>query len=435
MAVNSPSGVSLLQLTCVSACGLMRGVVNSALALDPYLRDWLDLLIRWLHVIAAIGWIGSSFYFVLLDQSLRPPKDPDDVDAGVRGELWEVHGGGFYHVQKYQVTPRELPDHLAWFKWEAYATWLSGFALLVALFWLDARTTLIDRSVADIGPWTAVGISAGLLVLAWLVYDVACRVLRARERALAVVIAAGTALAAWGTGELLSPRAAWLQTGAMLGTIMAANVFFVIIPAHWELIRAKQADREPDPAPGIEGKRRSVHNNYLTLPVLVTMLAGHFSFLTGGDHAWLTLLLLMLLGAWSRHFYNLRHSGRTHWWMPAVAAIAVIGFALVLRPADDGSTSARTEAAPTPASGAGVSVFADAGCGSCHTLRLAGSNGHVGPDLDAAKPDAALVVDRVTNGRGGMPSFRGKLSHSEIDAVADYVASVAGAQDGGRPGL
>ncbi len=390
-------------------------------AIDPYLRDWLSLLLRSLHVVAAIAWIGGSFYFVHLDQSLRFPKDGADREAGVGGELWEVHGGGFYHVQKYRVAPHEMPDHLAWFKWEAYATWLSGFALIVLLYWLDARTYLIDKTVADIGPWTAVAISAGLLGLAWLVYDVLCRLLKGRELLLGLAIFGGTALAAWGNGQLFSPRAAWLQTGAMLGTIMAASVLFNIIPVHWELIRAKEAGREPDPAPGIEAKRRSVHNNYLTLPVLATMLAGHFSFLTGRQHAWLILLVLMIVGAWVRHFYNLRHAGRTHWWMLGAAAAAITVLAVVLIPSD-----AKTAPATPALVAQGKRVFLSSACITCHTLADAGATGTVGPNLDQAKPAASLVVDRVTNGQGGMPPFKGKLSEAEIAAVAAYVSTVAG---------
>jgi uncharacterized membrane protein len=399
-----------------------------AAVLDGYLRDWIDLLVRWLHVIAAIGWIGSSFYFVLLDQSLRRPREVEDEEAGVGGELWEVHGGGFYHVQKYKVAPPELPDHLAWFKWEAYATWVSGFTLLVALYWLDARTYMIDPNVADLSSWQAVGISAGLLVAAWVIYDVLCRVLRGREGVLIGLLVAGIALAAWGTGELFSPRAAWLQVGAMLGTVMAGSVFFNIIPAHWELIRAKEAGRDPDPAPGIEAKRRSVHNNYFTLPVLVTMLAGHFTFLTSHEHAWVILLCLMALGAFARHFYNLRHGGTTHWWMPVAAAIAVIVMMVVLRPEDEEpaaatSTSGKERAALVDQ---GRDVFADAGCGGCHTLADAKATGSVGPNLDAARPDEQSVRFHVTEGMGGMPSFKGRLSDEEIDAVATYVHDSAG---------
>ena len=372
-------------------------------------------------MIAAIAWIGTSFYFVLLDQSLRAPKDPADAEDGVAGELWEVHGGGFYKVQKYRVAPRRLPDHLAWFKWEAYATWLSGFGLLVVLYYLEARATLIDPRVADLEPWQAVLISVGLLALAWIVYDALCRVLEGQELVLGAAILVLTALAAWASSELFSARAAWLQVGAMLGTIMAANVLFVIIPAHWELIRAKQAGREPDPAPALRGKQRSVHNNYLTLPVLLTMLAGHFAFLVAREYAWLILVALMVIGASVRLFYNLRHGGRTIWAIPIVASVAVIALAVVLEPEDESSsvpTAAQVER--------GRAVFSSAGCDSCHTLADAGAEGTVGPNLDGLEPTAALVESTVRSGRGVMPSFSGTLDDEEIAAVAAYVSSVAG---------
>ena len=191
-----------------------------------------------------------------------------------------MHGGGFYHSQKYKVAPPKLPEHLHWFKWEAYTTWLSGFALLVVLYWLDADDRLVDPAVADLSALQAVGLSAAGLALAWLVYDGACRVLRS-DRLVAVAVAVLVTLSAYAAGELFAARASFLQVGAMLGTIMAANVFFVIIPAHWELVRAKQEGREPDPAPGLRAKQRSVHNNYLTLPVVFTMLAGHFPLAFG----------------------------------------------------------------------------------------------------------------------------------------------------------
>jgi len=336
--------------------------MSMPLAIDPYVTDWLDLLIRWLHVIAAIAWIGTSFYFVLLDQSLRFPRDVADREAGVGGELWEVHGGGFYQIQKYRVAPPELPDHLAWFKWEAYTTWLSGFGLLVVLYYLNAHTYLIDPSVANLSTWEAVAISVGLLAGAWIVYDVLCRVLGGRELLLGVCILGLTALAAWGSGRLFAPRAAYLQVGAMLGTMMAGNVLFNIIPAHWELIRAKEAGREPDPAPGIDAKRRSVHNNYLTLPVLFAMLAGHFSFVYGTGHAWLALVAFMLLGAWARLFFNLRHQGRTIWALPAVAVGAAVGLAFWLQPESGPSSSA------APVAFARVQAVVAQRCAPCHAL-------------------------------------------------------------------
>jgi uncharacterized membrane protein len=389
------------------------------LALSDAARDWLDLGLRWLHVIAAMAWIGTSFYFVLLDQSLRPPKDTVDAQAGVGGELWEVHGGGFYQVQKYVVAPRVLPEHLAWFKWEAYTTWLSGFALMLVLYYLEASSALVKPG-DDLDPWLAVTISIALLVVAWLVYDGLNRVV-SDGRVLWPVLFVLVALAAWGSAELFSPRAAWLQVGAMIGTVMAANVFFDIIPAQRELVRAKEAGREPNPRPGIQAKQRSVQNNYLTLPVLLTMLAGHFPFAYGADHAWLVLVVLMAIGAWARLFFNLRHTGRTHWWMPVVGAAAFLSVAVWVEQADD--TAAQPQAATDGARG--KTVFTSAGCASCHTLDDAGATGTVGPSLDAAQPSAALVTDRVTNGLGAMPSFAGTLSPEEIADVAAYVSAAA----------
>ena len=391
------------------------------LALSDALSDWADLGLRWLHVIAAMAWIGTSFYFVLLDQSLRPPKDDADRDAGVAGELWEVHGGGFYQVQKYVVAPPRLPDHVAWFKWEAYATWLSGFGLLLVLYYLDASSALV-RPDDDLEPWLAVAISIAMLVLAWLAYDLLNRLV-SDPRVLWPVLFALVALAAWGSAELFSPRAAWLQVGSMIGTVMAANVFFDIIPAHWELIRAKEAGREPDPRPGIQAKQRSVHNNYLTLPVLLTMLAGHFPFAYGADHAWLVLVALMLLGAWARLFFNLRHQ-RADALVDAGRGRRGVRRArrarrTRLRRAGDAYHARR--APPQEAR-----IFASAGCGACHALADAGATGAVGPDLDASTPSAGLVAERVRNGQGAMPAFAGRLTDREIEAVAAYVASVSG---------
>ncbi|MGZ8697711.1 MAG: urate hydroxylase PuuD, partial [Gaiellaceae bacterium] len=291
----------------------------SLLALDPYVTDWLNLLTRWLHVIAGIVWIGSSFYFIALDNHLRPPQDERERESGIGGETWEIHGGGFYNIKKYLVAPRVLPETLHWFKWEAYTTWLSGFALMIVLYYLNADTYLIDKSVADLSTGEAVAISIGLLVAAWLVYDGLCRLLASRPFVLAAVLLGLITLAAWGIGHLFSGRAMYLQIGAMLGTMMVGNVFFVIIPAHWELARAKQARREPDPSANARGKLRSVHNNYLTLPVVFTMLSNHFPFTYGHSYSWLILVVLLVIGAWVRHFFNLRHMGRTVWAIPVTA--------------------------------------------------------------------------------------------------------------------
>jgi uncharacterized membrane protein len=307
--------------------------------MDPYLRDVLDVILRMLHVIAGIAWIGASFYFVRLDLALRAPKRQEDAEAGVAGEFWGVHGGGLYHSQKYRLAPAEMPEPLHWFKWEAYTTWLSGFALFVVLYYFDADVRLTDPGVADLDEWQAIALSVAGIALAWVVYDVLCRTVGQRSQAaLAVLGTALVALAAWGAGELLAPRAAYLQVGVMLGTIMTANVFFVIIPAHRKLVAAMEEKREPDAAPLLEAKNRSVHNNYLTLPVVFTMLAGHFAFVFGADDAWLVFVAIAVLTALIRVFFNRWHSGRREWWIPAVAALAIVGLAVWLKP-DEAGTS------------------------------------------------------------------------------------------------
>src|SRR5256886_1191004 len=294
------------------------------LAVDRYVTDWLDLLTRWLHVIAGILWIGSSVFFLALDNHLRPPKDETEREIGIGGETWEIHGGGFYNIKKYLVAPRVLPETLHWFKWEAYTTWLSGFALMIVLYYLHADTYLIDKSVADLSTGEAVAISVGLLAAAWLAYDALCRLLGSRPFVLAAALLGMITLAAWGSSHLCSGRATYLQVGAMIGTMMVGNVFFVIIPAHWELVRAKEAGRDPDPAANARGKLRSVHNNYLTLPVVFAMISNHFPFTYGHRHSWLILVALMAIGAWVRHYFNLRHGGVNAWWIPATAVVGVV---------------------------------------------------------------------------------------------------------------
>ena len=338
--------------------------VSQLLALDPYVTDWLDLGLRWLHVIAAIAWIGSSFYFIALDYKLEPPRDADDAAEGIGGESWEIHGGGFYHVQKYRVAPPRLPERLVWFKWEAYTTWLSGFALLILLYYLRPEVTLVDRSVAALANWQAILVSIALLAGGWAVYDVLCRLFGGRDLWLAAALLGLVVVTAWGSSELFAAQAAYLQVGAILGTIMAGNVLFEIIPAHWELIRAKEAGREPDPAPGLAAKQRSVHNNYLTLPVLFAMLAGHFPFTYGHSQAWLVLVALMVIGAWLRHFFNLHHQGRNVWAIPASAAIALGLLAFAIRPGDGGSGGAGA----VPSFATVASVVAQR-CATCHSVR------------------------------------------------------------------
>jgi uncharacterized membrane protein len=328
--------------------------------LDPYLRDVLDVCLRMLHVVSAIAWIGASFYFVRLDLSLRPPRR---AVKGVVGEFWGVHGGGLYRSQKYGLPPARMPEPLHWFKWEAYTTWLSGFALLVVLYYFDADLRLVDADAADLDAWAAIVLSVSGLALAWVAYDGLCRsVGRRSQPALAALGIALVVLASWGASELFAPRAAYLQIGAMLGTIMAANVLLSIIPAHRKLVTAMEEGREPDPAPLLDAKQRSVHNNYLTLPVLFTMLSGHFAFTYSHDQAWVVLVLVAVLLAGVRHFFNLWHVGRRVWWIPAAAAVVAVALAFWLRP-DDAPSRDFT----TPPSFAQVQQVIELRCTSCHS--------------------------------------------------------------------
>jgi uncharacterized membrane protein len=341
----------------------MAPLLASYSLLASYAADWLDLVFRWFHVTAAIVWIGTSFYFVALDNHLREPEREEDVAEGVGGESWEIHGGGFYVIRKYRVAPPHLPKPLHWYKWEAYWTWLSGFALLCIVYYADARLRLIDPSVADLEPWQAILISIGLLLAAWVAYDLACRLLEGHELLLAASILGLVTATSYGVAQLYQPRAAYLQVGAMLGTIMAANVLVVIIPGHWELVKAKKAGRDPDPRPGLVGKQRSVHNNYLTLPVLFTMLAGHFTFTYSHDHAWAVLVALMTVGAAIRHYFNRRHAGETLWWIPIGCAAAIAAIAVWLRP--PGPAPAQPGAAAVPF--ARVHEVVAARCQPCHS--------------------------------------------------------------------
>jgi uncharacterized membrane protein len=385
--------------------------------MDPYLRDVLDVLLRMLHVIAGIAWIGASFYFVRLDLALRPPKRSEDAEAGVAGEFWGVHGGGLYHSQKYRLAPAEMPEPLHWFKWEAYTTWLSGFALFVVLYYTDAGTRLIDPSIADLSTATAIALSVAGIALAWIVYDVLCRTVGQRSQAALAVVGTGlVALAAWVSGELFAPRAAYLEVGVMLGTIMAANVFFVIIPAHRKLVVAMEEKREPDAAPLLEAKNRSVHNNYLTLPMLFTMLAGHFAFVFGADEAWLVFMLIAVLTALIRVFFNRWHAGQRVWWIPAVAAVAVVGLALWLQPEE---TSPATGAAPTFAQ---VQAVMTARCVPCHS----GASAPLGIGFETQQQIEARVddIERQAVQTNAMPPGNATgITDRERELLGAWIAS------------
>jgi uncharacterized membrane protein len=296
--------------------------------MDAHYLDFLSLLLRWLHIIAGIAWIGASFYFVWLDNSLDPPA-PENATKGVAGELWAVHGGGFYNPQKYAVAPASLPDKLHWFKWEAYTTWLSGTALLVLVYWLRAGSMMIDPTVAVLTAWQAIGIGAASMVVSWLVYDGLCRSpLGKNDTLLGAIVFGLLVLLAWGLAHAFGGRAAFMHVGSAIGTIMVANVFFVIIPGQKRMVAAMREGRAPDPRDGKRGKQRSVHNNYFTLPVLFIMISNHYASTYGHKHAWAVLTLIAAAGVSIRHFFNRRHKGVLAWHYPAFGAVllSVVGW-------------------------------------------------------------------------------------------------------------
>ena len=342
--------------------------------MDAYLLDWANLLLRWAHLITAVAWIGASFYFVMLDNSLSPPGHADLQAKGVDGELWAVHGGGFYHANKYRVAPNwlPLPQNLHWSYWESYSTWLTGFALFTCLYLFNAASFLIDKSVFDWSPAAAISAALGFLAAFWLIYDGICRTLGQKKQGDLIVgalVFGCVVLACWLACQLFAGRAAFLLVGAMLATAMSANVFFWIIPGQRQVVAQLRAGEAVDPVHGQRGKQRSVHNTYFTLPVLIAMISNHYGWLYQARHNWLVLLLLMLAGALIRHSFVARHRahvlGRRTPWEAALAGVALLlGLAWALAPAPSPAQATQ------PVSFAQVRAVIERRCTPCHNAQL-----------------------------------------------------------------
>jgi|TARA_B110000259_G_C14029659_1_gene406180 uncharacterized membrane protein len=335
--------------------------------MEAYLLDWANLLLRWLHVISGVAWIGASFYFVMLDNSLTQPVKRSDSDKGVSGELWAVHGGGFYHSQKYKVGPKGEPlsDNLHWSKWEAYTTWFSGMALLVIIYWFGANTYLIDQQVMPMSATMAITISGSVLVAGWLIYNTLCRVLANKDTLLTAIILLLIIATDWALFQAFSARAAYLHVGAMMGTIMVFNVMIHIIPGQKKVVAQIRAGEEPDSAPGIIGKQRSVHNTYFTLPVLFIMISGHYPITYGNEHGWLVLAFVMMAGVLIRQFFVLRHRGLVLWWLPVIGIIILLALIWVLRPSTEGIDNTASVAIVSDAQ---VTQVIAARCTVCHAV-------------------------------------------------------------------
>jgi uncharacterized membrane protein len=328
--------------------------------MEAYIIEWIGLLTRWLHFVVGIAWIGSSFYFVWLDNHLQAPANASDAEQGVGGELWSVHGGGFYHARKYAVAPGELPRTLHWFKWEAYSTWLSGIFLLALIYWYGADIYLVDPAVADLSPPVAAAIGAGFIGAGWLVYDLLCKSMLGRNEAVfTLTLMALVILLAWSLCQLFGGRGAYMHFGAVLGTIMVANVYFVIIPGQRRMVEATERGVAPDPKDGIRAKQRSIHNTYFTLPVLFVMISNHYAMTYSHAYNWVILVAVTLAGALIRVYFVARHKGAASPLTLAVAAILLLGVAAAIAPARDTAVAA-------PVSLSAVGEIMAERCVSCH---------------------------------------------------------------------
>lgn len=331
--------------------------------MESYILEWLNLLGRWAHIITGVAWIGASFYFIWLDNNLEAPKPSPGLDPGVGGELWAVHGGGFYHSQKYKVAPPKLPENLHWFKWEAYTTWITGMFMMAIIYWYQAEIYLIDPGVADLSKPVAIIIGLVCIAGGWVVYDQLCRSrFGENERTMTLLLFVFLVVVSYVLCQLFSGRGAFIHFGAMLGTMMVGNVAHVIMPGQRDLVAAKEQGRDPDPIHGIRAKQRSVHNTYFTLPVLLIMISNHYAMIHAHSYNWLLLIGLSVAGAAIRVWFVQRHFGKPSWVPLAIAfaLLAIIAAAIAPRPAQP--ISANTEIPNLTA----VHSIVSARCATCH---------------------------------------------------------------------
>lgn len=394
---------------------------------NPIITEWASLMFRWLHVIAAMAWIGSSFYFIHLDLSLRKREGLPD---GVQGDAWQVHGGGFYHMVKFLVAPARMPDELTWFKWEAYTTWLSGFALVVVVYYLDAELFLVDRSVMDLAPWQAGAFSLVSLAVAWLLYEAGCRSpLGKHEVALALIGYVFLVGLTYAFTHVLSGRGAFNQIGAIIGTIMVANVFLVIIPNQKKTVAALLAGETPDPVLGKQGKQRSVHNNYLTLPVILLMISNHYPLLFATRYNWIIVAIVLALGPIIRHFFNSRHAGTgSPWWTWIVAAAGAAAIAWL---SAAGPREPEVGALPAPPAFAAVEEIVVSRCSMCHAQEPLWASVAAAPrgvrldDADHIRRNARLIDRNAVRSHAMPPGNITEMTTQERRVLAAWIAAGA----------
>ncbi len=331
--------------------------------MESYILDWLQLIFRWLHVITGVAWIGASFYFVWLDNNLETPPQWKK-DKGIKGDLWAIHGGGIYEVAKYQLAPEAMPATLHWFKWEAYSTWLTGMVLMTLVFYVGADAYLIDRRIADLTQSQAIAIGLGMLVGGWVIYEILCATPLAKNGYLLGLVLIGLAIvSAYTLTHVFSGRGAFIHMGAMIGTLMAGNVFRVIMPSQRALVAAIESGNTPDPAWGAKAKLRSTHNNYLTLPLLFIMISNHYPMTYAGDNNWLILLAIIAITAFARHYFNLRHRGVNK---PSIIVISLIATAALAWAIMPKPISAPASSTSQQVSAVEVQGIINRHCVSCH---------------------------------------------------------------------
>jgi len=392
------------------------------------LTEWLSAIVRWLHVIAGIAWIGSSFYFIHLDLSLKARENLPD---GVKGDAWQVHGGGFYQMIKFMVAPAKMPDELTWFKWEAYTTWLSGFALLVIVYYFNADLFLIDKSVLDMSAVQAALVAFLSLAAAWIAYEALCRSpLGKHEVALALVGYVFLVALTYAFTHVFSGRGAFTQIGALIGTIMVANVFVIIIPYQRKIVAALIAGKEPDPVWGALGKQRSLHNNYLTLPVVFLMLSNHYPLFFATQYNWLIVAIVLLIGPVIRHYFNSRHEGKEGpLWTWAVAAAGMLAIAWL----SGTGAGIKMGALPAPKFAA-VQEIITSRCSMCHAREPVWAGFVIAPkgvlldNPEQIRLHANMIAINAVRSRAMPPGNVTEITPGERQVLAAWIAAGAPGQ-------
>ncbi len=368
----------------------------------PLIMEWLSFAVRWTHVITAIAWIGSSFYFIALDLGLR---QREGLPEGASGEEWQVHGGGFYHIRKYMVAPEAMPAHLTWFKWESYATWLSGFTLLMLVYYSRANLFMIDTDVMELAPWMAISISVGSIIGGWFAYDWLCKSKFGQDNTRLMILLYVILVAlAWGFTQVFSGRAAFLHLGAITATIMTANVFITIIPNQKIVVADLIAGRKPDAKYGRIAKQRSTHNNYLTLPVIFLMLSNHYPLAFGTQYNWVIASLVFLMGVTIRHYFNTRHArkGNPVWtWVATTVLFVIIMWLSTLPKTLTGAAPVQSQLTPLQSRLVASADFADVRdtvenrCAMCHAAEPLWDGIGVAPKGVVLETDAQIAARAV----------------------------------------